>query len=63
METITMLLRTGLPRLIRRIERDIKALNPYAIVRPGTSFELYGRVACGLAPTPNTPEFLRGAAT
>jgi 3-hydroxy-9,10-secoandrosta-1,3,5(10)-triene-9,17-dione monooxygenase len=38
---------------IQRIERDIKALNLHAIMHPDTNFELYGRVACGLAP--NTP--------
>ncbi|MCW3818299.1 acyl-CoA dehydrogenase [Micromonospora sp. DR5-3] len=35
---------------IQRIERDIKALNLHAIMHPDTNFELYGRVACGLAP-------------
>lgn len=35
---------------IQRIERDIRALNLHAIMHPNTNYELYGRMACGLAP-------------
>ncbi|WP_025618747.1 acyl-CoA dehydrogenase family protein [Salinispora cortesiana] len=35
---------------IQRIERDIRALHLHAIMHPNTNFELYGRMACGLAP-------------
>jgi alkylation response protein AidB-like acyl-CoA dehydrogenase len=35
---------------IQRIERDIQAINLHAILHPDTNFELYGRIACGLAP-------------
>ena len=38
---------------IQRYQRDIQALANHAILHPQTSFELYGRVLCGLKP--NTP--------
>ncbi|HEY7446373.1 MAG TPA: acyl-CoA dehydrogenase family protein [Vicinamibacterales bacterium] len=38
---------------IQRFQRDIQALANHAIMHPQTSFELYGRVLCGLPP--NSP--------
>ena len=38
---------------IQRVQRDIQALSNHAIMHPQTTFELYGRVLCGLEP--NTP--------
>jgi alkylation response protein AidB-like acyl-CoA dehydrogenase len=35
---------------IQRIERDIQTINLHAILHPNTNLELYGRIACGLAP-------------
>jgi hypothetical protein len=38
---------------IQRINRDIQAINLHALMAPDASFELYGRLICGLEP--NTP--------
>ncbi|MCX5395017.1 acyl-CoA dehydrogenase family protein [Streptomyces sp. NBC_00094] len=35
---------------IQRIERDMRAVHQHASLHPNTTFELYGRVLCGLAP-------------
>jgi alkylation response protein AidB-like acyl-CoA dehydrogenase len=35
---------------IQRIVRDVQTLNLHAILNPNNSFELYGRVLCGLEP-------------
>jgi 3-hydroxy-9,10-secoandrosta-1,3,5(10)-triene-9,17-dione monooxygenase len=35
---------------IQRIVRDIQTLNLHAILNPNSSYELYGRVLCGLEP-------------
>lgn len=35
---------------IQRFQRDIQALANHAIMHPQTTFELYGRVLCGLEP-------------
>lgn len=35
---------------IQRIARDIQTLNLHAILNPNNSYELYGRVLCGLEP-------------
>jgi alkylation response protein AidB-like acyl-CoA dehydrogenase len=35
---------------IQRIDRDLQALNLHAIMHPDTTFELYGRILCGLEP-------------
>lgn len=35
---------------IQRIQRDVHALNLHALMHPGTNYELYGRVLCGLEP-------------
>jgi hypothetical protein len=35
---------------MQRIVRDIQAVSMHALITPLTSFELYGRVLCGLEP-------------
>ncbi|WFE30520.1 acyl-CoA dehydrogenase [Solwaraspora sp. WMMD791] len=35
---------------IQRIDRDLQALNLHALMHPDTTFELYGRIQCGLEP-------------
>jgi 3-hydroxy-9,10-secoandrosta-1,3,5(10)-triene-9,17-dione monooxygenase len=35
---------------MQRLERDVQTLNLHAILHPNTTFELYGRVLCGLEP-------------
>lgn len=35
---------------IQRIARDVQAANLHALIYPPTSFEVYGRVLCGLEP-------------
>jgi alkylation response protein AidB-like acyl-CoA dehydrogenase len=35
---------------IQRIARDVQAANLHALIYPPTSFELYGRILCGLEP-------------
>lgn len=35
---------------IQRIDRDLQALTMHALMHPDTTFELYGRILCGLEP-------------